>query len=211
MWDVRTKNNVVTLTGHTQTVVSPRQALEPQVISGSMDSTIRLWDLVAGRASAVLTNHKKAVRSVLVHPREYTFVSGAADNLKKWKCPEGRFLHNLSGPQAHHNAILHGLAVNQDDVLVSRRRHGQDPPLGRRVPTATSRRARPSRSRARSSRRRESSPCAFDLSGSRLITGEADKTIKVWKEDVDATPASHPVDWVRAARPEEVLRGGLQP
>ena len=80
-----------------------------------MDSTIRLWDLVAGRASAVLTNHKKAVRSVLVHPREYTFVSGAADNLKKWKCPEGRFLHNLSGPQAHHNAILHGLAVVEAD------------------------------------------------------------------------------------------------
>ena len=64
MWDVRTKNNVITLTGHNQTVVSLQtQALEPQVISGSMDSTIRLWDLVAGRASAVLTNHKKAVRA----------------------------------------------------------------------------------------------------------------------------------------------------
>ncbi len=29
---------------------------------------------------------------------------------------------------------------------------------------------------------------------SRLITCEADKTIKVWKEDAEATPESHPVD-----------------
>ena len=29
-----------------------------------MDGTVRLWDLVAGRASAVLTNHKKAVRAL---------------------------------------------------------------------------------------------------------------------------------------------------
>ena len=36
---------------------------------------------------------------------------------------------------------------------------------------------------------------AFDQSGSRLITGEADKTIKIWKEDVSATAESHPVDY----------------
>ena len=37
--------------------------------------------------------------------------------------------------------------------------------------------------------------CAFDLSGSRLITCEADKTIKFWKEDPDATPETHPLNW----------------
>ena len=36
---------------------------------------------------------------------------------------------------------------------------------------------------------------AFDKTGSRLITGEADKTIKIWKEDADATPETHPIDW----------------
>jgi len=35
---------------------------------------------------------------------------------------------------------------------------------------------------------------AFDNSGLRLITGEADKTIKIWKEDEEATPETHPVD-----------------
>lgn len=35
----------------------------------------------------------------------------------------------------------------------------------------------------------------FDQSGSRLIVGEADKTIKIYKEDDEATPESHPVEW----------------
>jgi pleiotropic regulator 1 len=32
----------------------------------------------------------------------------------------------------------------------------------------------------------------FDNTGSRLITCEADKTIKMWKEDDTATPETHP-------------------
>lgn len=34
----------------------------------------------------------------------------------------------------------------------------------------------------------------FDLSGSRFITCEADKSIKIWKENQTATPESHPID-----------------
>ena len=41
----------------------------------------------------------------------------------------------------------------------------------------------------------------FDRTGLRLIVGEADKTIKIWKEDDSATEESHPVVWNRAARP----------
>lgn len=63
----------------------------------------------------MLTHHKKGVRSVVFHPSEYSFVSGAADNIKKWKCPEGTFLRNISG----HNAIVNTLAINNDNVLVS--------------------------------------------------------------------------------------------
>ena len=34
---------------------------------------------------------------------------------------------------------------------------------------------------------------SFDVTGSRLVTCEADKTIKMWKEDETATPESHPI------------------
>lgn len=36
---------------------------------------------------------------------------------------------------------------------------------------------------------------SFDVTGSRLVTCEADKTIKMWKEDEAATPETHPIDF----------------
>lgn len=36
---------------------------------------------------------------------------------------------------------------------------------------------------------------AYDQTGSRLVTCEADKTIKMWKEDPYATPETHPVNF----------------
>lgn len=64
------------------------------------------------------------------HPREFSFVSGGSDNLKKWQTRDGishqlacmalnqftgRFMKNLTG----HNTIVNALAVNEDGVLVS--------------------------------------------------------------------------------------------
>lgn len=40
----------------------------------------------------------------------------------------------------------------------------------------------------------------FDKTGLRLITGEADKTIKVWKQDDSATEETHPLDWKPSLR-----------
>lgn len=45
----------------------------------------------------------------------YTFASASPDNIKQWKCPEGKFIQNLSG----HNAIVNCMAVNPEGVLVS--------------------------------------------------------------------------------------------
>lgn len=36
---------------------------------------------------------------------------------------------------------------------------------------------------------------SYDLSGSRLVTCEADKTIKMWKEDASATLETHPINF----------------
>ena len=64
---------------------------------------------------ATLTHHKKAVRSIVANPRELSFVSAGADNIKKFQIRDGKFLRNLSG----HNAVLNSLAVNDDGVMVS--------------------------------------------------------------------------------------------
>jgi pleiotropic regulator 1 len=36
---------------------------------------------------------------------------------------------------------------------------------------------------------------ALDQSGSRLLTAECDKTVKIYREDPDATPDTHPITW----------------
>lgn len=98
VWDIRTKKQIHCLSGHENTVGSVLvQTTSPQVITGSYDTTIRLWDLVAGKSMATLTNHQKSVRALTMPSYERTFVSGAADCLKKWQGKDGRFLRNYTG------------------------------------------------------------------------------------------------------------------
>ena len=77
----------------------------------------RLWDLAAGKTMVTLTHHKKSVRALAIHPTEYSFASGSAggNNIKKWKCPEGMFVFNFSG----HNSIINTLSVNAEGVFFS--------------------------------------------------------------------------------------------
>uniref|UniRef100_A0A1B6HRP6 Pleiotropic regulator 1 n=1 Tax=Homalodisca liturata TaxID=320908 RepID=A0A1B6HRP6_9HEMI len=198
VWDMRTKANVHTLTGHTNTVASViSQAAEPQVVTGSHDCTIRLWDLAAGKSMATLTNHKKSVRSVVFHPTLYMFASASPDNIKQWKCPEGNFIQNLSG----HNAIVNCLAINPEGVLVSGADNGTLYCWDWRTGYNFQRLQAPVQPGSMDSESGVFS-MTFDQSGSRLITTEADKTIKIYKEDESATEETHPIHW----RPEILKR-----
>ncbi|KAL6054778.1 Pleiotropic regulator 1 [Balamuthia mandrillaris] len=191
VWDIRTKAEVHCLAGHNHTVGSlATQAVDPQILTGSMDCTVKMWDLAAGKCAVTLTHHKKGVRALQMHPSEYTFASGSADNIKKWKLPDGDFLHNLSG----HNTILHTMALNSDNVLVTGGDDGSlyfwDWKTGynfQRLQTMVQPGSLDCEAAIYAS--------TFDQTGTRLITTEADKTIKIWKEDETATPETHPVDW----------------
>ncbi|KAK9503233.1 hypothetical protein O3M35_011849 [Rhynocoris fuscipes] len=198
VWDMRTKANVHTLTGHTNTIASViSQAAEPQVITGSHDCTIRLWDLAAGKSIATLTNHKKSIRAVIFHPTLYMFASASPDNIKQWKCPEGSFIQNLSG----HNAIVNCLAVNPEGVLVSGADNGTLYCWDWRTGYNFQRLQAPVQPGSMDSEAGVFS-MTFDQSGSRLITTEADKTIKIYKEDDNASEETHPIHW----RPEILKR-----
>lgn len=199
VWDARSKAQVHVLQGHSTTVASlAMQAAEPQLISGSHDATVRIWDLAAGACRTVLTNHKKSVRALAIHPTEYSFLSGSPDAVKKWAFPKCTFLHNFTG----HKGVVNALCINRDGVAFS----GTDTGTMRFYDYRTGHCFQEFQTQVQPG----SLDCeagvfsaAFDRSGTRLLTAEADKTIKVWKEDDNATPTSHPVVWDPEARDME--------
>jgi pleiotropic regulator 1 len=89
---MRTKACIHILGGHNSTVACVGcQSTDPQVITGSNDSTVKLWDLAKGSTMATLTHHKKSIRSLVIHPTEYSMATASPDNIKHWKFP-GNFL-----------------------------------------------------------------------------------------------------------------------
>ena len=191
VWDMRTRSNIHVLSGHKQTVSSVvTQATDPQVISSSLDSTVRMYDLAAGKTMGVLTHHKKGVRALTTHPTEYTFASASPGQIKQWLCPKGEFMQNFEG----HNSIVNSISVNEDNVLFSGGDNGSvafwDWKTGHRFQYEDSV-AQPGSLDAEAG----IMSSMFDQTGLRLITGEADKTIKVWRQDENATEETHPLDW----------------
>lgn len=111
------------------------------------------------------------------------------DRCKGFLTSQGDFISNLSG----HNSIINTLAINQDNVFVSGADNGTvtfwDWTSGypfQKFETVVQPGSLESEAGIFTS--------AFDLSGTRFVTGEADKTIKVYQEDPNATPETHPID-----------------
>jgi len=208
VWDARSARAVATLVGHTSAVESVLAAgVDPQVISGGADTTVRLWDLAAGREMGdPLVRHRRGVRCLVKSPEgldveEHGMVSGAADGIRFWGLPEGVHLRKAfcgrgAGEVVEPGTTLNALAASDEGVLVGGASDGQlsffDWASGACFQRLHSRPQPGSL---------EAEACilaaAFDASGARLITCEADKTVKMWKEDARATPETHPglADW----------------
>ncbi|KAF8017268.1 hypothetical protein BT93_H2456 [Corymbia citriodora subsp. variegata] len=164
---------------------------DPQVVTGSHDTTIKFWDLRYGKTMTTLTNHKKSVRAMALHPKENCFASASADNIKKFQQPRGEFLHNMLSQQ---KTIINTMAVNEEGVMATGDDNGSlwfwDWRSGHNFQQAHTI-VQPGSLESEAG----IYALSYDLTGSRLVSCEADKTIKMWKEDELATPETHPLNF----------------
>ncbi|KAI9678841.1 MAG: SCF ubiquitin ligase complex subunit cdc4 [Caeruleum heppii] len=105
---------VRTLAGHIQSVRAIA-AYADTLVSGSYDSTVRVWKISTGETLHRLQGHAQKVYSVVLDHRRNRCISGSMDNMVKvWSLESGTVLYNLEG----HTSLV-GLLDLSDDRLVS--------------------------------------------------------------------------------------------
>lgn len=209
VWDVRTRACVHTMDGHTDSVMSLAcQQGEPQVLSGGSDGMIYMWDIASGRSITRLTRHKKPVRGLAITPPGSQLISCGADEIRVWKLPTGEFECNAStilDKAARKAGSRGGAPVEPEEELayrwsccaVSPRNvlavGSQDGHLG--LYDASRPQSRLSNTKfycPYQMTKTRSIPgtitgeggincVVFDASGTRMITAESDKSVKIWK------------------------------
>ena len=87
------------LVGHTNKVYAV-ECDGKRIVSGSMDHTIRVWDMQTGRCLRVLEGHRALVG--LMQLRGDILVSGAADHtLRAWNVETGAVIHAFDKDSLH--------------------------------------------------------------------------------------------------------------
>ncbi|PNY29309.1 Cell division control protein 4 [Tolypocladium capitatum] len=102
------------LGGHTHSVRAI-SAHGDRLVSGSYDSTVRVWRISTGEAVHILRGHAQKVYSVVLDHERNRCISGSMDShVKIWDLATGACLHTLEG-----HSLLVGLLDLRDDRLVS--------------------------------------------------------------------------------------------
>lgn len=103
-----------TLEGHTKPVCSLAVLNDDTIVSGSCDSTIKLWNSKTGECIRTLKGHLFQIWALTVLSDD-TIVSGSADNTIKLWNRDGRCIYTLEG----HGHPVYSLTVLSDNTIVS--------------------------------------------------------------------------------------------
>lgn len=188
VWDIRTRTPIHVLTGHRNSVNQVRcQGVDPQIISCSMDSTVKTWDLVAGKCMKTLTFHSKSVRAFCLNEKDEELITSSSDGIKKFKLPDCDYLQDMQFWNSYNkidkgNLLINTMCNNKEDVVFAGCDNGMfafwDWKSGEmfqddvQIPVPGSLESE-----------RGILCSTFDQSGDRLITGNIDKSVRLWKKE----------------------------
>lgn len=103
---------IKTLRGHSNSVYSLTFSPDGKIlVSGDVDSAIKLWDLNTSQQISTLTGHTDAVLSLATTPDGKMLISGSADTtIKLWNLNTGQTLHTLTGHT--HSVVCLGISAD---------------------------------------------------------------------------------------------------
>jgi WD40 repeat protein len=86
-----------------------------QIISGSDDNTVRIWDAQTGAAVHELKGHSSHVYSVAISHDGTQIISGSADKtVRIWDAQTGAAVHELKG----HSSVVTSVAISHDGTQI---------------------------------------------------------------------------------------------
>ncbi|KDQ10541.1 hypothetical protein BOTBODRAFT_115618 [Botryobasidium botryosum FD-172 SS1] len=101
------------LEGHTN-AVRALAAHGRTLVSGSYDSTVRVWDIVTGECKWELTGHAAKVYSVVLDPPHKQVCSGSMDGtVRIWSTQTGEAIHVLTG----HTSLVGLLSLSSTSLV----------------------------------------------------------------------------------------------
>ncbi|KAF8387861.1 hypothetical protein HHK36_026523 [Tetracentron sinense] len=215
IWDVGSGKLKLTLTRHIEQIrglaVSNKHAY---MFSTGDDKQVKCWDLEQNKVIRSYHGHLSGVYCLALHPTIDILLTGGRDSVCRfWDIRSKMQIHALSG---HDNTVCSvftrptckdpQVVTGSHDTTIKfwDLRHGEDGSLWfwdwksghnfQQAQTIVQPGSLDSEAGIYA--------LSYDITGSRLVTCEADKTIKMLKEDENATPETHPLNF----KPPKELR-----